>query len=54
VGDVASVIGDIEIGGNSNVWPAKVMRDNSCRIIGATNTNLEDICAVHGLTKVVM
>jgi len=54
VADVASVIGDIEIGGNSNVWPATVMRDNSCRIIVATNANLEDICAVHGLAKIVM
>jgi len=54
VGDVASGIGDIEIGGNSNVWPGAVIRDNRCRIIIATNTNLEDNCAVHGVTKVVM
>jgi len=54
VGDVASVTGGIEIGGNSNVWPATVIKDNRYRTIIAINTNLEDICAVHGLTKVVM
>jgi len=41
--DIASVIGDIEIGGNSNVWPAAVIKDNRYRTIIAINANLEDI-----------
>ena len=54
VGDVASVIGGIKIGENSNVWLDAVIRDNRCRTIIATNTNLQDNCVVHGVTKVAM
>jgi len=47
VSEAAYVIGDVEIGENSSVWPGTVIRgDRSIRI--GENTHIEDNSVVHG------
>jgi carbonic anhydrase/acetyltransferase-like protein (isoleucine patch superfamily) len=47
VSEAAYVIGDVEIGENSSVWPGAVIRgDSGCITIGR-NTAIEDNCVIH-------
>jgi carbonic anhydrase/acetyltransferase-like protein (isoleucine patch superfamily) len=47
VSEAAYVIGDVEIGDNSSVWPGAVVRgDAGCVKIGS-NTAVEDNCVIH-------
>ncbi len=47
ISEAAYVIGDVEIGENSSVWPGAVIRgDSGCITIGR-NTAVEDNCVIH-------
>ena len=47
VSEAAYVVGDVEIGENSNVWPGAVIRGDIGKIAIGTNTTVEDNCVVH-------
>ncbi len=47
VSEAAYVIGDVEIGENSAVWPGAVVRGDFGRIVIGENTDIEDNCVVH-------
>jgi len=48
VSEVAYVVGDVEIGENSSVWPWTVMRAERGSIRIGKNTHIEDNSVVHG------
>ncbi|MBI3930432.1 MAG: gamma carbonic anhydrase family protein [Chloroflexi bacterium] len=48
VSEAAYVIGDVEIGEHSSVWPGAVIRTESASIKIGTNTAIEDNCVIHG------
>ena len=47
VSERAYVIGDVDIGEGSNVWPGAVIRGDLGRIIIGRNTAVEDNCLIH-------
>lgn len=47
VSEAAYVIGDVEIGENSGVWPGAVIRGDFARIKIGCNTMIEDNCVLH-------
>jgi carbonic anhydrase/acetyltransferase-like protein (isoleucine patch superfamily) len=47
VSDSAHVIGDVEIGENSSVWPGAVIRGDFGRITIGRNCAIEDNCVIH-------
>jgi len=47
VSEAAYVVGDVEIGENSSIWPGAVLRADLFRIRIGSNTNLQDNCVVH-------
>ena len=46
----ATVIGDVEIGANSSVWPGAVLRGDVNNIRIGTNTNIQDGTVIHVAT----
>ncbi len=50
VSERAYVIGDVEIGENSSVWPGAVIRGDFTSIKVGRNTQIEDNCVVHSGT----
>ena len=54
VSEAAYVIGDVEIGENSSIWPGTVIRADFGKITIGDNTNIEDNCVVHGATDVII
>tara|TARA_Y100001970_G_scaffold197169_1_gene239803 strand:+ start:64 stop:576 length:513 start_codon:yes stop_codon:yes gene_type:complete len=48
VSEFAYLIGDIEIGANSSIWPGVILRADSGKIIIGDNTNIQDNSIVHG------
>ena len=54
VSEAAYVIGDVEIGKNSSVWPGAVIRGDICKIVIGQSSSLEDNCVVHGATRVTI
>jgi len=48
VSEAAYVVGDVEIGENSSVWPGTVIRSDGGKIIIGRNTNIQDNSVVHG------
>ncbi len=48
VSEAAYVIGDVEIGENSGIWPGAVVRGDFASIRIGCNTMVEDNCVVHG------
>ena len=52
VDDTAYIIGDVEIGENSSVWPGAVIRADARSMTIGKNTHIEDNVVVH-FTKVV-
>ena len=54
VSEFAYVIGDVEIGENSNIWPGAVLRGDSGKITVGENSSIEDNCVVHGPPHVVI
>ncbi len=47
VSEAAYVIGDVEIGENSSIWPGAVLRADRFRIRIGSNSNIQDNCVVH-------
>jgi len=47
VSEAAYVVGDVEIGENSSIWPGAVLRADRFRIQIGSNTNIQDNCVVH-------
>lgn len=47
VAETAYVIGDVEIGEGSSVWPSAVVRADFSSIRIGSSTHLEDCCVVH-------
>lgn len=50
VSEAAYVIGDVEIGDNSSVWPGAVIRADFGNIKIGKNTAIEDNCVIHSGT----
>ncbi len=50
VSEAAYVIGDVEIGDNSSVWPGAVIRADFGSIKIGSNTAIEDNCVIHSGT----
>ena len=50
VSEAAYVIGDVEIGDNSSVWPGAVIRGDFGNIRIGNNTAIEDNCVIHSGT----
>ena len=47
ISEAAYVIGDVEIGENSSVWPGAVIRGDMGKITIGNNTAIEDNCVIH-------
>jgi carbonic anhydrase/acetyltransferase-like protein (isoleucine patch superfamily) len=47
ISEAAYVIGDVEIGENSSVWPGAVIRGDLGKIKIGKNTVIEDNCVIH-------
>jgi len=47
VSEAAYVVGDVEIGENSSVWPGAVIRGDLGRICIGRDTSVEDNCVIH-------
>ena len=52
ISEAAYVIGDVEIGENSSVWPGAVIRGDMGKITIGKNVVIEDNCVVHSGTPV--
>lgn len=48
VSEAAYVIGDVEIGENSSVWPGAVIRCDHSNVRIGKNTHIEDNSVIHG------
>lgn len=47
VSEAAYVVGDVEIGENSSIWPGTVIRGDSGKISIGKNTNIQDNSVIH-------
>ncbi len=47
VSEAAYVVGDVEIGENSSIWPGAVIRGDVASIKIGDNSQIEDNCVVH-------
>ncbi|MEW6034927.1 MAG: gamma carbonic anhydrase family protein [Chloroflexota bacterium] len=47
VSEAAYVVGDVEVGENSSIWPGAVVRGDFAPIKVGRNTQIEDNCVVH-------
>jgi carbonic anhydrase/acetyltransferase-like protein (isoleucine patch superfamily) len=47
ISETAYIIGDVEIGENSSVWPGAVVRGDLGKITIGNNTVIEDNCIIH-------
>ena len=47
VSEAAYVVGDVEIGENSSIWPGTVIRSDHYKITIGNNTNIQDNSVVH-------
>jgi len=54
VSEAAYVIGDIEIGDNSNIWPGAVIRADFGKTTIGQNSSVEDNCVIHSGTNVTI
>jgi len=50
ISEAAYIVGDVEIGDNSNVWPGAVIRGDFGNIRIGNNTTIEDTCVIHSGT----
>ncbi len=48
ISETAYIVGDVEIGENSSIWPGAVLRGDFGKIKVGSNTHIEDNCVVHG------
>ena len=54
ISEAAYVVGDVEIGEHSSVWPGAVIRADYARVIIGEYVHLEDNCVVHCGTPLVI
>jgi len=54
VSEAAYVIGDVEIGANSSIWPGAVIRGDFAGIKVGSNSQIEDNCVVHAGSPLVI
>ena len=54
VHETACIIGDVEIGDNSNIWPGAVLRGDSAKITIGKNTSIQDCCVIHAEEDMVI
>jgi carbonic anhydrase/acetyltransferase-like protein (isoleucine patch superfamily) len=47
VSETAYVVGDVEIGENSSIWPGTVIRGDMASIVIGKNTNVQDGSVIH-------
>ena len=47
VSEAAYIVGDVEIGENSSVWPGAVIRGDTGKVVIGKYTAIEDNCVVH-------
>ncbi len=47
ISEAAYIVGDVEIGDASNVWPGAVIRGDFGKITIGCNTSVEDNCVIH-------
>jgi carbonic anhydrase/acetyltransferase-like protein (isoleucine patch superfamily) len=47
VSEAAYVVGDVEVGENSGIWPGAVLRADRFRIRIGSSSNIQDNCVVH-------
>ncbi len=47
IAETAYIVGDVEIGENSSVWPGAVIRGDMGKITIGKNTAIEDNCVIH-------
>jgi len=47
ISEAAYVVGDVEVGENSSVWPGAVLRGDFAPIKIGSNTQVEDNCVIH-------
>ncbi|MCZ6890995.1 MAG: gamma carbonic anhydrase family protein [Chloroflexi bacterium] len=47
ISEAAYVVGDVEIGENSSVWPGAVIRGDNAKIVIGKNSNIQDNSLVH-------
>ena len=47
INEAAYIIGDVEIGEDSNVWPGAVIRGDFGKIIIGKDSSVEDNCVIH-------
>ena len=45
--EAAYIVGDVEIGENSSVWPGAVIRGDTGKVVIGRNTAIEDNCVIH-------
>lgn len=50
VSEAAYIVGDVEIGEGSSVWPGAVIRGDFGKITIGSNTSIEDNCVIHSGT----
>jgi carbonic anhydrase/acetyltransferase-like protein (isoleucine patch superfamily) len=54
ISEAAYIVGDVEIGENSNIWPGAVIRADFGKTTIGKNTSIEDNCVIHGATDVTI
>ncbi len=47
VSETAYVVGNVEIGENSNIWPGAVIRGDYGKIVIGKNCSIQDTCVLH-------
>ena len=47
VSEAAYLVGEVEIGENSSIWPGAVLRGDTGKIVVGKNTNIQDNSVVH-------
>lgn len=48
ISETAYIVGDVEIGENSNIWPGAVIRGDEGKIVIGRNVTVQDNSVVHG------
>lgn len=54
VSEAAYVVGDVEVGEGSSIWPGAVIRGDCGKVRIGKNTSIEDNCVVHGKGDVII
>jgi carbonic anhydrase/acetyltransferase-like protein (isoleucine patch superfamily) len=52
VSEASYIVGDVEIGENSSVWPGAVIRADFGKTTVGKKSSIEDNCVIHGATDV--